>query len=145
MVLYNFVSSNSFQMVPFNFVSGNFDQLKLFNGFDGCGMFFFTASIFISGSLGGAFDPQGGGGGPGGPGGGGGGATGGGGGGMLMKLFLHSAMLLSRFLFRPMTLASSGMDPELTNRSRRCRSPRSQFTCRSRSAARYSSSLSLEK
>lgn len=142
-VLYSLVSSNSFQIVPFNLVSGNLDQLKLFNGLDGCGIFFLASSIFMRGSAGGPLVAQGGGGGPGGPG-GGGGAKGGGGGGTAMKLFLHSAMFASRFLFKPITLASSGMEPELTRRSRRCLSPLSQFTCRSRSAARYSSSLSLQ-
>lgn len=142
MVLYNLVSSNSLQIVPFNLVSGNLDQLKLFNGFAGCGMFFFT-SIFMRGSAVGAIGAQGGGGGPGSPG-GGGGARGGGGGGTPMNVFLHSMILLTSRFFKPMTLASSGMEPELTSCSRRCRSPLSQLTCLSRSAARYSNSLSLK-
>lgn len=78
MVLYNFVSSNSLQIVPPNLASGNFDQLKLFNGLEGLGMFFLAISSLVYGSGGGgppSIGAQGGGGGPGGPGGGGGGGT----------------------------------------------------------------------
>lgn len=45
-LLYHFESSNSLQTVPCTFASGSFDQLKLFNGFAGCGTFFFVASGF---------------------------------------------------------------------------------------------------
>lgn len=65
--MYNFVSSNSFHIVPLNLASGILDQLKLFKGFDGCGTFFFTAGSTFRGSLGGGIGgPHGGGGGPGG-------------------------------------------------------------------------------
>lgn len=46
MLLYHLESSNSLHTVPCTLASGSFDQLKLFNGFAGCGTFFFAKSGF---------------------------------------------------------------------------------------------------
>lgn len=137
MCAYNLLgSSSSAHTVPFNLASGNLAQLKDLRGWDGWGMFFFLIRDSAGGFGGpGAVDMGGGGGQPGIPGGGGGGgpgaaggagAGGGGGGACMVRL----------------TLASSGRLPEVTRRSRRCRSPLSEVTCWPRSVTRDSISAS---